>query len=224
MEIADRLTRVSSRRPESFRDALQLTWTFHAAVLNEDSISGMSPGRVGQILYPFWERDLDAGRITREETLELIECMRVKFTCIDVFASEGLVGGVLSGNTFNNLCLGGLKKDGTSACNELEMLILEAGISCGTTQPTLTVLYEETIPEEFMLKAVECIKPGTGYPAIVNNRTTMDFLRENFADEGLRLEEARAWSMGGCLESAVGSWMPLTLDGKTYDIPGGSSP
>ncbi|MCK6556006.1 4-hydroxyphenylacetate decarboxylase large subunit [Candidatus Binatia bacterium] len=224
LEIAERLDRIASQPPQTFREALQLTWTFHLAVLNEDAISGLSPGRLGQVLYPFWKRDLDAGRITREATSELLECMRVKYTTIDLFAAEGLVGGVLSGNTFNNVSLGGLRKDGSSAFNELEMLILEAGISCGTTQPTLTILYEETLPEEFMLKAVECIKTGTGYPAIVNNRTTMDFIRENFADEGMRLEEARAWAMGGCLESSAGSWMPLTLDGKTYDIPGGSAP
>jgi hypothetical protein len=38
------------------------------------------------------------------------------------------VGGVLSGNTFNNLSLGGLTRDGRPACNRLEELILEAAI------------------------------------------------------------------------------------------------
>jgi 4-hydroxyphenylacetate decarboxylase large subunit len=38
----------------------------------------------------------------------------------------------------------------------------------------------------------------------------------------MTLEEARAWSVGGCLETSAGSWMPLTLNGKKYWIPGGS--
>ncbi len=167
---------------------------------------------------------MDKGLITEEETLELLECMRVKYTALDVFASAGLVGGVLSGNTFNNLCMGGLKKDGSGAANDLELLILEAGIRCGTPQPTLTILYDEKVPQELLLKGVECVKGGTGYPCWVSNRTGMDFMVQNFGDEGMTLEESRAWSIGGCLESHPGSWMPLDLDGEIYDIPGGSGP
>jgi len=223
-EIADRLEWLSGKPPRDFRDALQLLWTFHIAVLNEDAISGLSPGRVGQVLFPWWQRDMRSGLIDRDQTLEVLECMRIKFTEIDCFASMGVVGGVLSGNTFNNLCLGGLTKEGASATNELEMLILDAGIRCDTPQPTLTVLYDEKLPEEFLLKGVECTKIGTGYPAWVSNQVAMDFLIQNYGHEGMTPEEARAWSIGGCLETSPGSWMPLVLDGELFWIPGGSAP
>jgi 4-hydroxyphenylacetate decarboxylase large subunit len=224
LEMAGRLKHLASNPPRDFHDALQLAWTFHVAVLNEDAISGLSPGRLGQVLYPFWKRDMEKGLISRERTLELLECMRVKFTEIDCFASMGVVGGVLSGNTFNNLCLGGLKKDGTSAANELEMLIIEAGITMDTPQPTLSVLYDEKLPEELLLKGIECTKIGTGYPAWVNNQVAMEFLLNNYGHEGMQMEEARAWAIGGCLESSPGSWMPLNLDGEIHWIPGGSAP
>jgi 4-hydroxyphenylacetate decarboxylase large subunit len=224
LEMAERLEWISSKPPRSFHEALQVLWLFHVAVLNEDAISGLSPGRVGQVLYPYWQRDMKNGSIDREKSLELLECMRIKFTEIDCFASMGVVGGVLSGNTFNNLCLGGLLKDGTSATNELEMLILEAGITCDTPQPTLSVLYDEKLPEEFLLKGVECTKIGTGYPAWVNNQVALEFLIGNYAHEGMALEEARAWAIGGCLETSPGSWMPLELDNEIHWIPGGSAP
>lgn len=224
LEMAGRLKHLASNPPRDFHDALQLVWIFHVAVLNEDAISGLSPGRVGQVLYPFWKRDMEKGLISREKTIELLECMRVKFTEIDCFASMGVVGGVLSGNTFNNLCLGGLKKDGTSAANELEMLIIEAGISMDTPQPTLSVLYDEKLPEELLLKGIDCTKIGTGYPAWVNNQVAMEFLLNNYGHEGMQMEEARAWAIGGCLESSPGSWMPLNLDGEIHWIPGGSAP
>lgn len=152
-------------------------------VKNEDAISGLSPGRLGQVLYPFWKRDMDKGILTREQSLELLESMRMKFTELDCFASMGVVGGVLSGNTFNNLCIGGLTKDGESAANELEMLILESAMTCDTPQPTLSLLYDEKLPEEFLLKGVECTKIGTGYPAWVNNRVAMEFLLNNYKNE-----------------------------------------
>jgi 4-hydroxyphenylacetate decarboxylase large subunit len=221
-EIAECLEWIAHHPPQTFRQALQLCWTLHAAVLNEDAISGLSPGRLGQVLWPWFEQDLAAGRISEEEVLELLECQRVKFTCLDCFASMGVVGGVLSGNTFNNLSLGGLTHDGAAASNRLEELILEAGIRCVTTQPTLSVLYDDKLPEPFLLKAVECIKTGTGYPAIMNNRVAIDFLVSHYGPEGMTVEEARAVAIGGCLETSPCSWMPLTLNGQSYWIPGGS--
>ena len=223
-EMAERLSWISANPPRNFHDALQMLWTFHVAVLNEDTISGLSPGRVGQVLFPWWQRDMKSGLLDVDKSIELLECMRMKFTEIDCFASMGVVGGVLSGNTFNNLCLGGLTKEGTSAPNELEMLILEAGIRCDTPQPTLSVLYDEKLPEEFLLKGVECTKIGTGYPAWVSNQVAMEFLMKNYGHEGMTLEEAHAWAIGGCLETSAGSWMPLELDGTIHWIPGGSAP
>ncbi len=224
LDIAERLDWLTTNTPRNFHDALQLVWIFHVAVLNEDAISGLSPGRLGQILYPYWKRDMDQGLLTREKTLELLESMRMKFTELDCFASMGVVGGVLSGNTFNNLCVGGLTKDGNSAANELEILIMESAMTCDTPQPTLSLLYDEKLPEDFLMKGVECTKIGTGYPAWVNNRVAMEFLLNNFKNEGMALEEARAWSIGGCLETSAGSWMPLNIDGVTHYIPGGSAP
>ncbi|WP_346355650.1 4-hydroxyphenylacetate decarboxylase large subunit [Azotosporobacter soli] len=221
-EIAACLEWIAHHQPRTFREALQLTYIIHIAVVNEDAISGMSPGRLGQVLYPWFEQDLAAGRTTEAEVLELLELQRVKMTCIDCFASTGVVGGVLSGNTFNNLTLGGLKKDGSSAANRLEMLILEAGMTCETPQPTLTCLYDEKLPEEFLLQGVECTKTGTGYPAWVNNRGAMEFLQNQFGKEGMTPQEARAVAMGGCLETSPCSYLPLELNGRQYDIPGGS--
>jgi 4-hydroxyphenylacetate decarboxylase large subunit len=221
-EIGECLDSIAHYQPRNFREALQLSYTLHIAVLNEDAISGLSIGKLGQILYPWYEQDLAAGTLTREEAHELMELYRIKITCIDVFASAGVNGGVLSGNTFNNLSLGGLTRQNQSAANELEMIILEAGISCRTPQPTLTIMYDEKLPETFLLKAAECCKEGTGYPAWINNRNAMDFLINQYASEGMTIEEARSVAIGGCLEISPCCWHTLTLHDKVYEIPGGA--
>ena len=69
-EIAQRLESVAHKKPKTFAEAIQMTWTVHVAVLNEDAISGLSPGRLGQVLYPYYQHDKAAGRITDEEVLE----------------------------------------------------------------------------------------------------------------------------------------------------------
>jgi 4-hydroxyphenylacetate decarboxylase large subunit len=222
LEIAEVLEWIAHHPPRTFREAIQLCWTIHVAVLNEDAISGLSPGRMGQVLWPWFEQDIEAGRLTEEQALELLECQRVKFTCLDCFASTGVVGGVLSGNTFNNLSLGGLTRSGSPSCNRLEELILEAAINCVTSQPTLSVLYDDKLPELFLLKAIECVKTGAGYPAFMSNRVATEFLVNHYGREGMNPLESRAVAIGGCLETSPCSWMQLTLNGKEYVIPGGS--
>ncbi|TDA65621.1 MAG: MFS transporter [Clostridia bacterium] len=218
-EIAGRLEWIAENPPRTFIEALQLCWTCHIAVVNELQISGLSPGRLGQVLYPFWKQDIKEGRITREQTLEILECMRVKFTEIEIAQSVGTIG-LTGGSTFNNLCIGGVNPDGTSAENELEELIIESAMTCATPQPTLTVLYDGKLSEKFLLKAIECNKIGTGYPAWVNNRVAMEYLMKTFKDEGITLEDARAWTIGGCLEIQPGALVNGRLGAGSYSSTG----
>jgi 4-hydroxyphenylacetate decarboxylase large subunit len=221
LRLADQMEWISHNPPRNFREALHLTYLVHTAVVDEDVMSGFAPGRLGQVLYPYFEKDIAEGTITEQEVLELLECHRFKFSCQELFASSGISGGI-SGNTFNNLSVGGLNKEGRPCGNRLEWLIVHAGMTNPCPQPTLSVLYDERLPEEFVLKCVECTKIGTGYPAWMNNRTGMEFLMNQFGGEGMTIEEARAIAIGGCLETSPGTWLPLHFNGKVFDIPGGA--
>ncbi|UIJ37045.1 4-hydroxyphenylacetate decarboxylase large subunit [Desulfobaculum bizertense] len=221
-EIAECLEWIAHNPPRTFREAFQMIETVHLAVLNEDAISGLSPGRIGQILYPYYEQDLAAGRITDDEVLEFLELDRIVKTSIDCFASMGVVGGVLSGNTFNTVSVGGLNKDGQSAANPLEYLILKAAASNAMPQSTIALLYDEKLPEDFLLLAAEVIKTGAGYPAFMNTPIAQEFLQSHYGPEGMNIEDARAWAIGGCLETSACCWKPLHLNGEEYFIPGGA--
>jgi len=221
-EMAARLMWIAHNPPRTFIEAFQMIETVHIAVLNEDAISGLSPGRIGQVLFPYFEQDIAAGRITEDEVLELLEQDRVFKTSIDCFASVGVVGGVLSGNTFNTVSIGGLDRNGHSAVNRLEYLILEAGATNAMPQSTLSLLYDEKLPEEFLMLAMEVIKTGSGYPAFMNNPVAQEFLKKHYGHEGMTLEDARAWAIGGCLETSPCTWKPLHLNDKEYWIPGGA--
>lgn len=221
-EIADRLDWIEHNPPRTFIEALQMIETIHLAVLNEDAISGMSPGRIGQILYPYFEQDIEAGRITEDEVIELLELDRLVKTSIDCFASTGVVGGVLSGNTFNTVSIGGVDRFGQSAVNRLEYLILEAAVRNAMPQSTIALLYDEKIPEDFLMLAMDVIKSGAGYPAFMNSPIAQEFLMKQYGPEGMNLEDARAWAIGGCLETSPCAWKPLHLNDKEYFIPGGA--
>ena len=102
--------------------------------------------------------------------------MRVKFTGIDLAMAVGTIG-LLAGSTFNNVGIGGLKANGSSAENELEELIMEAAMRCSTPQPTLSMLYDSKLSDKFVLKAIECNKTGSGFSAWVNNRVAIEIGR-----------------------------------------------
>ena len=223
-KLATVMQNIAHKKPASFLEAIQMTLCCHLGVVNEDPQSGLSIGRLGQILQPFYEKDIADGIMTDEEVIEILELYRIKITCIECFASAGVSGGVLSGNTFNNLSLGGQNYDGLTAVTPLEYLIVEAGMRNRTPQPTLSVLYDEKTPEDFLLKAAACTKLGLGYPAWMNNQTGMNFMLQNYGPEGMNLQDARAWCLGGCLESAPGCFQPLDYNGKVTMIPGGASP
>jgi 4-hydroxyphenylacetate decarboxylase large subunit len=223
-KIAEVMGNIAHKKPQNFWEAIQLTLCCHLGVVNEDPQSGLSIGRLGQVLQPFYEKDRENGIMTDEEVIEILELYRIKITCIECFASAGVSGGVLSGNTFNNLSLGGQNYDGATAVTPLEYLIIEAGMRNKTPQPTLSILYDEKTPEDFLLKAAACTKLGLGYPAWMNNQTGMNFMLRNYGPEGMDLHDARAWCLGGCLESAPGCFLPLQYNGKVTMIPGGASP
>ncbi|MDU2064912.1 MAG: 4-hydroxyphenylacetate decarboxylase large subunit [Sporomusaceae bacterium] len=223
-KIDEVMSNIAHKKPASFWEALQLTLCCHLGVVNEDPQSGLSIGRLGQVLQPFYEKDIIDQVMDQEAVIELLELYRIKITCIECFASAGVSGGVLSGNTFNNLSLGGQNYDGLSAVTPLEYLIIEAGMRNQTPQPTLSILYDEKTPEDFLMKAASCTKLGLGYPAWMNNQTGMNFMLRNYGPEGMDLHDARAWCLGGCLESAPGCFLPLDYNGKRTMIPGGASP
>jgi len=223
-KIAEVMHNVAHKKPANFWEAIQITLCCHLGVVNEDPQSGQSIGRLGQVLQPFYEKDVREGVMVDEEIIEILELYRIKITEIECFASAGVSGGVLSGNTFNNLSMGGQNADGLTAVTPLEYLIIEAGMRNKTPQPTLSVLYDEKTPEDFLMKAASCTKLGLGYPAWMNNQTGMNFMLRHYSPEGMNLEDARAWCLGGCLESAPGCFLPLEYDGKITKIPGGASP
>ena len=57
-----------------FPEAVQSLWFTHMLVMAQESYPGpgLSPGRVDQYLYPYYQADLDAGRITREQAREIL--------------------------------------------------------------------------------------------------------------------------------------------------------
>ena len=199
-EIAKILEWVPAKPARTFREAMQAAWIGHIASWMDCSVVGLSPGRWGQLLFPYYQKDLEEGRLTKADALELLELLRVKFAS-EEYITPSSWAAMASSNQFQHMVVGGVDpKTGLCSDNELEELILDAGISMQTTQPTLGIFVNSRTSERLLMKAAECTKAGAGYPAWFNHETCIQHLLSEHAEEGITLEDARDVTMAGCVE------------------------
>ena len=207
LKISEICKHVPEFPPQDFREAMQSFWFIYLAGHIEGAQLGYSPGRFDRYMYPYYKKDIVSGKITDAEVLELLEALRVKMTEIEYVASFSWEG-LGSGNLYQNMILAGLDENGARGDNELSMLVLQSAINCQTTQPTLSIWYDDTLSEEFLLKAIECVKTGCGFPAWFNTKV---YLQHELEKTSLPLSVIRKYAaMGGCTEP--------TLEGMSYGI------
>jgi pyruvate formate-lyase/glycerol dehydratase family glycyl radical enzyme len=202
-KIAEVCERVPANPARTFQEAVQSLWFCNLLLYWDCKTEGISPGRVDQYLYPFYKEDIEKGRITREEAIELLELLRCQFSSYRLFSEATQRKFTAADANWFNCVLGGQKEDGTDATNELSYLWLEAAKNLGTPHPTLSVRVHENSNQDFLLKAVELCSLGRGYPAFFGDRSNIEFLLA----QGVPLKEARDYGIAGCTLSGVAGQM-----------------
>ena len=198
LDIADACVRVPAEPPRNFREAVQSFWFTYLLGHLEGAHLGFSPGRLDMLLGPYFAAD---PLVSFDEAVELFEELFVKMTQIEYIASMSWQG-LGHGNLFQNLILGGVDEQGRPADNPVSLAILQAQINMQMTQPTLSVWYDDGLSEAFLLKAVECVKTGVGYPAFFNQKT---YVAHETATSGIAIGVVRKHAaMGGCTEPVLG--------------------
>lgn len=204
LEIAEICRRVPEFPARNFREAVQAFWFTHLALEIEQMACATSPGRYGQYMYPFYRKDIDEGRITREQVLTLLKFQWIKHLELAEYQGNAYAL-ALSGHTGQTITLGGLTADGEDASTELEEVILDVQIQMKNIQPTLSLFYHPKMKESYLMKVVECIRGGTGQPQILNNNVVVQrhLARFGLYDKGITLEDARNCGNFGCVSTGV---------------------
>lgn len=201
LEMAEICRWVPARAPRTFWEALQHYWFIHVGVTYETNPwDSFSPGRIDQHLYPFYKRDLEEGRLTRDRAKELLQAFWLKFNNQPAVPKVGVTAEEsFTYNDFSKLNLGGLRADGSDGVNELSYLILEVLEEMRTLQPNTAVLISNKTPDRFLLRALEVVAPGFGEPPLFN----FDGVVVKMLRQGKTLEDARAAGVSGCVESGA---------------------
>ena len=196
LEIARITAKVPEFGAESFQEACQSFWFVQQLLQLESSGHSISPGRFDQYMYPYFEKDLEKGAITREYAQELLDCVWVKLNdlnkCRDRVSAEGFAGYSL----FQNLIVGGQDVNGIDATNDLSFMCITATEHVFLPQPSFSIRVWNGSPHSLLIRAAELTRTGIGFPAYYNDEVIIPQL----ISRGLTVQDARDYNIIGCVE------------------------
>lgn len=196
LELSRICAKLAKEPPETFHEAVQSAWFLYVLLHMESNASSFSPGRMDQYLYPFYEKDKNAGRLSLDKALELVQCLFIKFNHIVYLRSSGSARYFAGFPIGFNVALGGVNKQGEDASNELSYLFLRAQEHLGLPQPNLSARVHKDSPEYFLYRCSQVIGKGSGMPQLFNDEAVIPAL----INRGISKEDALNYAIVGCVE------------------------
>jgi pyruvate formate-lyase/glycerol dehydratase family glycyl radical enzyme len=201
--IAGNCDVIAKQPPQDFYQALQLVYFVQLILQIESNGHSVSLGRLDQYLYPYYQKDLKRGKLTRELASELLENTWIKLLSVNKIRPWSHTRFSAGGPLYQNVTIGGQTPDGKDAVNELSFLVLESVGNMRLTQPNLSVRFHRGISEEFMMACMKVIEMGFGMPSFNNDEVVIPEL----INLGVEPADAYNYSAIGCIEIAVpGKW------------------
>jgi formate C-acetyltransferase len=199
-EMARMCDRLYVSPVETFWEAMQFVALTVAIICIESSGVSIAPGRVDQFLYPYYKRDIEEGRLTRDQAVELCASLLINgnnYCILRPWAFQRWQTGYKGG--FGNPTLGGQTPDGSDACNELTDVWLDAVPLWKGWTPIVNFRVHENINRQTLLHCCEAIVQHGSQPNFIGDNAGI----RTHLEGGASLEEARDYAMYGCAESVI---------------------
>lgn len=199
LDLAAVCRQVPARPATTFREAINAIWLCQVGIHAENINMAMSPGRLDQVLAPYYERDMAAGRLDLGRAMELIGCLWLKIAdnvTMVPEASEQMFGGA---GTVPAITLGGVDAAGRDAVNDLTCLMLRVTELLRIRDPNVNARYDyEVNSRAYCRRVAEVVLSTRAVPALFNDRTNIRAL----VGQGEAIEHARDYAVVGCVELA----------------------
>jgi len=193
-EIAGICKRVPANPPRTFLESVQFFYFIHLVRYLEYSTLGIGI-RLDYLFGPYYQKDLEEGRITKEEALEILQLLWAKFLELGLVYSPlvtSVYGGVAS---LQAITIGGTDREGHDVTNELTYLALETAKTMRTIEPSIALRIHNGTPDELLSKATDVIRTGIGYPSLFNDNALVPLLEK----WGVPPEDAKGYAVSGCV-------------------------
>ncbi|MBM4331330.1 MAG: hypothetical protein FJ117_08930 [Deltaproteobacteria bacterium] len=194
-EIVEICTRVPAEPATTYYEALQSFWFINLISRQIELVSLGCGARFDILFNPYYQKDLAEGNITREEAVELMQHLLLKFEEAGMWYSPmitGIYGGV---QQLEGITLGGQDAYGNDITNDMTYIVLEASRGLHILQPTIALRVHKNTPKELLSAATDVIRTGCGYPSLFNDEVIIPLLRKWKVAE----EDIYNYSSSGCV-------------------------
>jgi formate C-acetyltransferase len=201
LEIADTCDWVPENPARTFREAVQCQWFVQTISRFEQRMGGtVSNGRMDQYFYPYYEKDIEEGRITDDDALMLLESLWIGMArCVETYQSPGRMSFTEGYAHWEAVTIGGQTKDGRDASNELSYLMLQSKREFPLNYPDLSARIHSQTPDAFLHAVSKTIQEGTGFPKLFFDEEIIPLL----ISKGGEVEEANDYCLAGCTEAKM---------------------
>ena len=192
-DLVQILTRVPRYGARTLHEALQAFRILHFFLWLEGDYHN-TVGRFDQYMYPYFEKDVSSGVMTRDEALELIEDFFISFN-----KDADIYTGVQQGDNGQSLVLGGTDTHGNDCFNELSELCLTASRELKLIDPKINLRVSKNTPIEVYKSCTELTKAGLGFPQYSNDDVVIPALIKY----GYAPEDATNYVVAACWEFII---------------------
>jgi pyruvate-formate lyase len=191
---------VSENAPRTFWEAMQLHWLcFMVSYCIETACANIT-FLPDSTFWKWYEKD-----VIKDKSLSRLQAGEILCTYASKYHEIGMSGrfGALEAATQGTrdasaITIGGLNADGSSAVNDLTMLVLDVWDGYRFHHPDVKFRWNNKTTRTAFRRLVEVMRSGMGSPSIRNDEVVIPAMLSQYP--GLvTIEEARKWGIVGCI-------------------------
>ena len=179
--MLDSVNRLRAGPPACFRDALQLVWFYSAMT------GGRDFGRMDVYFGDLYARDLDSGKLTEEEAVELL--LSFYRLMEDTDSRDG------------RIVMGGLGRRNPENADRVSLAIMKAGLRFRQLKPEFSLRMYKGMSEEVIRLAFRMLEDGMTYPLLFNDEASTRAVENTMH---VSRSEAMQYGFFGCGEYVLG--------------------
>jgi pyruvate-formate lyase len=183
-EMAEVCRQVAHGIPGTFREALQLSYLAILGCQVGVQAGLVSPGHLDRYLWPYYQADVETGRLSPDQALAFIEAL---YLLLNENIPDGLAIAVM---------VGGQDAQGNDLTNPLSSLCLEALRRTRLVYPTVGICWHTGTPDHLLDLALELITQGCANPAFFGDET----IQRGLQSYGVPPEESWNYVNSTCVE------------------------
>lgn len=191
--IAESAVRIPEHPPRTFYEGLAALWFLREVTGSMEGIGISILGHPDRVLFKLYKDDLENGRISRKEAIELAGIWMIPTDIkFDIENSKWP-------ETSTTLTLGGCDREGNPIFNEVTEIFLEAHSKYGFMNPKLNCRFGQKSDSRYIRQISDQILEGHNVFALLND----DCLVRSNVKAGKKVEDCNLYGAGGCQETVI---------------------